>query len=565
MRFVIAFGAHFDLGFYLHELVVCMGVISPSKLRIKLLGTRSGAQKKEGGNSPSRASPSKLEEMEHSKSSLLAEDFEEEVGFKESKGATSLSAIVNSEVPRLELSVKNVLSYSQGDQTPSFRKDFLSKVKVDICCNKTRDAVKSDPMLADSTSNLNTVHPVQIPEDGIAHDGVNDNGSVRSFEFHKGDRLLQQQVASPLLKNLPSKWNDAERWILHRQIMHLKPNVPKKVVGQNLGCLEVVSNKLAPEYRNVERHSFLQEADSKYGSVNKSASQTVTEKFSFTPTSSPSNLNSTTGASGLTDLSSVTSCYSKPNAPENPTTNISGTPDFQSVSMRDVGTEMTPIPSQDPSRTGTPVGATTPIRSPLSSTPSSPKKETPPSTPAGSNTQDELKMQKNVSNIELSDKDVQLKTRREIAALGIQLGKLNIASWASKDDKEHTSSSLDSERIKISEFEARAVAWEESQKSVYTFRYSREEAKIQAWEDHQKAKYEMKLRRIEAQAEWMKAQAQGKMVKKLAVTHRRVEQKQALAEAKRKRQATRTAKQAEQIRRTGHISMLHFWCCSWFC
>lgn len=60
------------------NLYLQMGVISPSKLRIKLLGTRSGAQKKEGGNSPSRASPSKLEEMEHSKSSLLAEDFEEE-------------------------------------------------------------------------------------------------------------------------------------------------------------------------------------------------------------------------------------------------------------------------------------------------------------------------------------------------------------------------------------------------------------------------------------------------------------------------------------------------------
>lgn len=65
-----------------------------------------------------------------------------------------------------------------------------------------------------------------------------------------------------------------------------------------------------------------------------------------------------------------------------------------SVSMRDVGTEMTPLPSQDPSRTGTPVGATTPIHTPLSSIPASPKKEAPASSPAGANTQDKLKNEK---------------------------------------------------------------------------------------------------------------------------------------------------------------------------
>lgn len=139
--------------------------------------------------------------------------------------------------------------------------------------------------------------------------------------------------------------------------------------------------------------------------------------------------------------------------------------------MRDVGTEMTPLPSQDPSRTGTPVGATTPIHTPLSSIPASPKKEAPASSPAGPNTQDKLKNQKNLGSIELSDKEVQLKTRREIAALGIQLGKLSIASWARKDEKEHTSANLVAAKVKISEYEARAAAWEESQKSAYTSRY----------------------------------------------------------------------------------------------
>lgn len=69
---------------------------------------------------------------------------------------------------------------------------------------------------------------------------------------------------------------------------------------------------------------------------------------------------------------------------------------------------------------------------------------------------------------------------------------------------------------------------------------------------------------FQAQAERMKAQIQDKMVEKLALTHRQVQQKQAIAKAKRKRQVARTARQVEQIRQSGHISTLHFWCCSWF-
>ncbi|CAL9102307.1 unnamed protein product [Musa textilis] len=419
---------------------VQMGVISPSKLRIKLLGTHGG-RRKEGGNSSSRTSPSKLEEMEHSKHSLLAGDLDEE-GY-----------------------------------------------------------------------NLSMVHPMRLPdEESFGYDSGHDNGSARSFEFHKGERPLQQ-ASSPFVRNLPSKWNDAERWIVHRQITHVKSNVSKKTAALNLGSLQVISNRVEP--------------DAKTSSSTKSTAQNVAEKFSFAPNSSH--------------------------------------PLAQSVSMRDVGTEMTPIPSQDPSRTETPVGATTPVRTPLSSIPTSPKKGAQASSAAEANTHDQSRNSENSGNRELSDKELQLKTRREIAALGIQLGKMNIASWASKDDLARASPPLDEEKIKKTEYEARAAAWEESQKSEYTARHRQEEAKIQAWENHQKAKYETKLRRVEAQAEQMKARAQDKLVEKLSLTRRRVEHKQAVAEAKRNRQAARTAQQVEQIRQTGRVyTTTHIWCCSWF-
>lgn len=130
--------------------------------------------------------------------------------------------------------------------------------------------------------------------------------------------------------------------------------------------------------------------------------------------------------------------------------------------MRDMGTEMTPIASQEPSRTGTPVGATTPIRSPTNSRPSTPGR----AAPASSLIDQE-------ANKELSEKELQMKTRREIMALGTQLGKMNIAAWASKEEDKDASTSLrtvPAEQPGKSVIETRAAAWEEAEKAKYIAR-----------------------------------------------------------------------------------------------
>ena len=127
-----------------------------------------------------------------------------------------------------------------------------------------------------------------------------------------------------------------------------------------------------------------------------------------------------------------------------------------SVSMRDVGTEMTPIASQEQSRSGTPAGAVTPSLSPLCSVPSSPR--------GGGGCASAS------SSASASERELRLRTRREIAALGLQLGKMNIASWASKEESllaaaspEKGAGDID-EEIKRKAFEARATAWEASKK-----------------------------------------------------------------------------------------------------
>lgn len=150
-----------------------------------------------------------------------------------------------------------------------------------------------------------------------------------------------------------------------------------------------------------------------------------------------------------------------------------GLPAIRSVSMRDMGTEMTPIPSQEPSRTATPVGATTPLRSPTSSIPSTPRREDPTTCPIEHAFDNGSQHTSENGRKELSEQELKLKTRKEIVSLGMQLGKMNIAAWASKDEKERSSSAaenIDTAELEQIEFVKRAAAWEEAEKSKHTAR-----------------------------------------------------------------------------------------------
>ncbi|XP_038994238.1 uncharacterized protein At3g61260-like [Hibiscus syriacus] len=226
------------------------------------------------------------------------------------------------------------------------------------------------------------------------------------------------------------------------------------------------------------------------------------------------------------------------------TTFIPPPPTARSVSMRDMGTEMTPIASQEPSRTGTPVQSTTPIRSPNLSRPSTPSRAVLPASPENSG-KDPLGL-----NMELSEKELQMKTRREIMVLGAQLGKTNIAAWASKEEDKDASTLLKTlapEQPSISVVETRAAAWEEAEKAKYMARFKREEMKIQAWENHQKAKTEAEMRKIDVEVETMRGRAHDKLMNKLAAARHKAEEKRAAAEAKRNRQAGETEQQADYI------------------
>ncbi|CAA7410647.1 unnamed protein product [Spirodela intermedia] len=358
-----------------------------------------------------------------------------------------------------------------------------------------------------------------------------DNASA--FEFQRVERA-QHRSSMPLFsKSAPSKWDDAQKWIASPT-----SNRSTKVTGSQLrktggGTMGHGSRLFAAKLLE-----FSEEADSKAtdsGQFKKELSMQRT--MDWTP-----------------DLFPAADPYSKASIIlENPFADSAALPStVRSVSMRDTGTEMTPTASQEPSRTGTPARDATPIRGPTLSRPSSPGRTAPCSSPI--NPIDPLE---NSKNKELSDNELQMKTRREIMALGTQLGKPNIAAWASREaDDRSTSDGIKSVAVEQSVqsiIEIRAAAWEEAEKAKYLARFKREEFQIQAWEDHQKAKVEAETRKVEVKVERLRASAHERLMTRLAAARHEAEERRAAAEARRNRRASRTARQVEYIRRTGRV------------
>ncbi|KAL9678028.1 hypothetical protein QQ045_015866 [Rhodiola kirilowii] len=414
----------------------------------------------------------------------------------------------------------------------------------------------------------NRLHEDCSMECGNGNDGMSVE-KVSVFEFQKGERAAQRGAVAPFSKPAPSKWDDAQKWIA-------SPTSNRTKVSQVQGGLGGVLRKVS-NFGNVSRQSkakvvldvaeqkavAYEEPDTKRIDSSHSM-ETDEQKFvnwenqSYQAADSYCKplqmIESNTGKSAIN-----LSCHDSSLSIYGSTTFIPPPSSARSVSMRDMGTEMTPIASQEPSRTGTPVRSTTPTRS-TSSRPSTPGKKVPPPSAIARSTEHQE------SNSGLSEKELQMKTRREIVALGTKLGKTNIAAWASQaeEDKDaHMSLKIKAEEVSAkSVIDARAAAWEDAEKTKYMARFKRDEIKIQAWEIHQKAKAEAEMKKAEVEVERMRALAHDRLTNKLAATRHKAEEKRAAAEAKRNRQAAKAEHQAEYIRRTGRTPST-FSCCYW--
>lgn len=342
------------------------------------------------------------------------------------------------------------------------------------------------------------------------------NGGGVSFEFHKGNgKNRSSHHRTALGKPTPSKWDDAQKWLVGLS----------RVGDKN-------QSKTSPRNSNADDRRLIAPVPQKEKDyLSDEDAREVVERNVFPD---PSAI-----ATQYEVETKKVDCDESFWRVSKPLDNSK--PAIRSVCVRDMGTEMTPIASQEPSRTNTPIRATTPAaRSPISSGSSTP-----------------VRFQHGLQPIEGYQAGVMPPDSR---GAPVSSGRENGPTrWSNRDGENPNACSKKPENKntdqvkKPSPLETRAMAWDEAERAKYLARYKREEVKIQAWENHEKWKAEMEMRRMEVKAERMKSRAEEKLANKLAATKRIAEEKRANAEAKLNEKAVKTSERADYIRRTGHL------------
>ncbi|CAI0544866.1 unnamed protein product [Linum tenue] len=230
----LVFGLSFSFPSYFFFLAQS-GVISPSKLRMKLMGAHhSSSRKKEGSSncSSSRTSPCRVADTEFVKSSLL--------------------------------------DSNDDDDHPDFADEDTSRHHP-LKENNTHDLdhAKIHQLLRSESVNSNAVHNVRAMED--ENPGYD---SSSSFEFHKERSAAQSQLVRSLSRPMSSKWNDAEKWIMNKQnVQQHGGGYPRKNGFHNNQM-----GRVAPELVATGGGRMV---DTKRVDFCQTASQLGLEKFSF--------------------------------------------------------------------------------------------------------------------------------------------------------------------------------------------------------------------------------------------------------------------------------------------
>ncbi|KAE8732077.1 2,4-dichlorophenol 6-monooxygenase [Hibiscus syriacus] len=210
--------------------------------------------------------------------------------------------------------------------------------------------------------------------------------------------------------------------------------------------------------------------------------------------------------------------------------NQNSTSVVRSVCVRDMGTEITPAVSQEPSRTATPIQAMSPsARSSITSGSSTP-----------------VRYHHGQPCAESHQPSATGEHETDGAARG------NGSNGLHKQESRMQNNNSD-QVSKQNTLESQAAAWDEAERTKYMARYKREEMKIETWENHEKRKAEMEMKKMEVKVERLKARAKANCANKLAATRRIAEEKGANAESKLNEKAMETSKRAYYMRRTGHL------------
>ncbi|KAH9305652.1 hypothetical protein KI387_010056 [Taxus chinensis] len=224
-------------------------------------------------------------------------------------------------------------------------------------------------------------------------------------------------------------------------------------------------------------------------------------------------------------------------------------------SMKDAGTEVAPaVQHRDMGTEMTPLASSRTSRCHTPVKNASPVRHNTPSSHSGL---------VNAAGIDIGELEKCHFAKLELQGLpsGIQFTSVDksVSNWSSREEEEEeVSKSLrhfDMGDCKRSILEARATAWEEIERSKAYTRYQREEARIEAWVNLQSAKAESESRKLEVKIEKMRSNLEEKLMKKMTGAHKRAEEWRAAAKAQHTEQLLRTAERADRMKKEGTFSL----------
>ncbi|KAJ6805470.1 uncharacterized protein M6B38_180645 [Iris pallida] len=363
-------------------------------------------------------------------------------------------------------------------------KSFVDAFSDPLCnlnLKETSEFVKALPMAATnakSSSNNSRERRMEVPS----------TPGRPLFSFATPGSLLR--------KSVPSKWDDAEKWVISSPC-HEQHFPPPHAAAESSEPAKV-SKQL--KHNGVPTEAVLKDkfTDNLYPPCNNFRfSDPTREGFLFGHSYSES----VEGASAEV---------------------------VSRVHHRDVGTEITPLGSLAATRCHTPIKISSPARH---------------NTP-----------------YDMSGPLVACTTALDIAELkdchfaklrlSAQYGSL-VPSWSSREEEEEVSKSLrhsETGRGRKSFAESRARIWEEEERTKSCERYQREEARVQAWVNLQHAKAEERSRKLEVKIQNMRSNLEEKLMKRMTMVQRRAEEMREAAQLQHSQEILRASEHAQKMR-----------------
>ncbi|XP_073064570.1 uncharacterized protein [Primulina eburnea] len=429
----------------------------------------------------------------------------------------------------------------------STKNPFLDSFSDPICnlnLQETSEFVKSFPV---ANNGAETRGFLEMSSQRNRDNGEN-SATRRSLEAPPtpGRPIFSFSTGNFSRKNVPSKWDDAEKWLVsgsscidspaHNSHGLLKPLEPSRMLSkQSSGYRPQLGEIFAEKSRVTAEENVSKVFSTFHGSsvldhhrnstrtingVSLSASADLLLKDKFTNEVKPV-------CPKFGDLDPLKEGFLFGDSIEKSMDDRT-----HEVKHRDIGTEMTPLGSSTTSRCPTPFKSTSPARH---NTPADRSGPLSMASMDSSNTIDITQFQ------ECHLAKLHHGSKYDTIAL----------NWSSREEEEEDISKSLRHFEMNCEFRksvsgSRTCVWDEEENTKSCLRYQREEAKIQAWVNLQSAKAEAESRKLEVKIQKMKSDLEEKLMKRMADVHRKAEEWRAEAKFQHSEQILKTGQQARK-------------------